>query len=233
MSYVFCVVVSLIGMLDFALSVECNPCKENWVLIFHATSGNGESVLNAWKARHNKCDIVSGICPCSISNGCLPPKAKLETFKPTTKTLRSPFIDYWDCLNINKVKFELNVQGDTVAFIEFDGRNSNFLNWFHNSRILNSSWTDVYKSQTYNFFSIDKETKFYRHFFINKSYGGCPQDFGWLAVKDSDNFSIACDWDKHSTFPQFLYSRNGKITRWNNMEFGKAEVLNIYVQMGY
>lgn len=66
-------------------------------------------------------------------------------------------------------------------------------------------------------FTPFRETKFYRHFFINKSYGGCPQDFGWLAVKDSDNFSIACDWDKHSTFPQFLYSRNGKITRWNNM----------------
>lgn len=55
-----------------------------------------------------------------------------------------------------QVKFELNVQGDTVAFIEFDGRNSNYLNWFHNSRILKSSWNDMHKSQTYNFFSIDK-----------------------------------------------------------------------------
>lgn len=51
-----------------------------------------------------------------------------------------------------KVKFELNVQGETVAFIEFDGRDSNYLNWFNNSRILKSSMADIYKSQTYTFF---------------------------------------------------------------------------------
>ncbi|XP_052719648.1 uncharacterized protein LOC128191556 [Crassostrea angulata] len=232
MSYIFCVAVTLFGMFGFALSVECNPCKENWVLIFHATSGSGEDVLKAWKTRHNNCDLLSGICPCSTSNGCLPPKARFETLKSTTKTLRSPYINYWNSLNINKVKLELNTRGNTVAFIEFDGKDSNYLNWFDNSRILSSSWTDVHKSQTYNVFSIDKESRFYRHFYINKSYGGCPQDVGWLAVKESANFTRACDWDKHSTYPQFLYSRNGKVTKWNDMEFGKADVLNIYVQMG-
>uniref|UniRef100_K1PQQ3 Uncharacterized protein n=1 Tax=Magallana gigas TaxID=29159 RepID=K1PQQ3_MAGGI len=147
------------------------------------------------------------------------------------------------------VKFELNVQGDTVAFIEFDGRNSNFLNWFHNSRILNSSWTDSNIRTIMESFAVDttnqkniilivimwkvKESRYYRHFFINKNYGGCPRDLGWLAVKDSANFRGACGWDKHNSYPQFLYGRNGKVTRWNDMRFGKAEDLNIYVQMGY
>lgn len=76
---------------------------EKWALLFHAPSGNGEKVLQAWKTTHNNCDIISGNCPCSISNGCLPPQARLETYKSTHKVLRSPYIDYWDCLNIKKV----------------------------------------------------------------------------------------------------------------------------------
>lgn len=39
---------------------------------------------------------------------------------------------------------------------------------------------------------------------------------GWLVVKET-NFTDACDWDKHSTYTQFLYSRNGEVTNWNDM----------------
>lgn len=55
-----------------------------------------------------------------------------------------------------QVKIELNTQGKTMAFIEFDGRGSNSLNWFHNNRIIKTSWTDMQKSGSYNFFSMDK-----------------------------------------------------------------------------
>lgn len=55
-----------------------------------------------------------------------------------------------------QVKIELNTQGKTMAFIEFDGRGSNYLNWFHNTRIIKTSWTDIQKSGSYYFFSIDK-----------------------------------------------------------------------------
>lgn len=87
---------------------------EKWALLFHAPSGNGEKVLQAWKTTHNNCDIVSGNCPCSISNGCLPPQARLETYKSTTKVLQSPYtsIDHRDCLNINKVPKFLEYQQD-------------------------------------------------------------------------------------------------------------------------
>eukprot|EP00105_Crassostrea_gigas_P006256 XP_011420121.1 PREDICTED: uncharacterized protein LOC105322915 isoform X2 [Crassostrea gigas] len=230
MTPVFCMTVCWIAMLGFGLFAEPKPCKDDWALIFHAPSGNGEDVLNTWKTRHNNCDIVSGICPCSMSDGCLPPKARIETYKSPSKTLRSPFIDYWDCLNINKVKFELNVQGDTVAFLEFDGRGSNYLNWFNNSRILNSSWTDLDKSETYNVFSIDTESMFGRNFFINKNNGVCHVRSGWLVVKEKTNITNLCEWDKHTTYPQFLYSQHGKVTRWIAKEYGKADVLNVYIQ---
>lgn len=53
-------------------------------------------------------------------------------------------------------------------------------------------------------------------FFINKNNGACRAVSGWLVVKET-NFTDACDWDKHSTYPQFLYSRNGEVTNWNDM----------------
>lgn len=231
MDFVFHMTV-LIVMFSIGFSAGSNYCKDNWVLFFHAPSGNGEEVLKAWKTRHNNCDIVSGICPCFISNGCLPPRVRFETFKSSTKVLRSPYIDYWDCLKISKVKLELSIQGNMVGFVEFDGKDSSSSNWFHKDRILNSSWTDMHKSQTYNVFSIDQESKYERHFFINKHYNGCPNDSGWLVVKDG-NLTNPCGWEKQTSYPQFLYGQHGQVTKWNDMEYGKADVFNIYVQMGY
>lgn len=74
-----------------------------------------------------------------------------------------------------------------------------------------------YNAFSFKVFTHFRESRYYRHFFINKNYGGCPRDLGWLAVKDSANFRGACGWDKHNSYPQFLYGRNGKVTRWNDM----------------
>lgn len=216
MAFVFCMTCFSIVLFGLGVSTDTHSCKGDWELFFHAPSGNGEEVLKAWKTRHNNCDIISGICPCLIKNGCLPPKARLETFVSTKKILRSPYIDYWNCLNIKKIKIELNTQGETMAFIEFNGQNSDYLNWFHNSRIVNTSWTDMQKSGSYNFFSIDKETRFSRKFFINKNYGGCAKDAGWLVVNDI-NGSKPCKWEKQKPYPQFLYGKQKKITKWNDM----------------
>ena len=65
-----------------------------------------------------------------------------------------------------------------------------------------------------NLFFFTRETRFSRKFFINKNYGGCDSDAGWFVVEDVRG-SKPCKWDKHKSYPQFLYSRNGRITKWN------------------
>ena len=77
-----------------------------WELVFHAPSGNGENVVAAWKKRHGNCDLMSGCCPCSMKDGCLPYNAKLETFRTSRKILKSPYLDLWNSLNIKKVSTE-------------------------------------------------------------------------------------------------------------------------------
>ncbi|XP_062618861.1 uncharacterized protein LOC134280468 [Saccostrea cucullata] len=147
------------------------------------------------------------------------------------KILRSIKIDFWECLNIQKVKVELFSKDKTVAFVEFDGKDSTYMNWFHNNRVLKSSWPDMRKGGQFNIFSLNKEARYGRHFFINKSYprNGCPGDSGWFVVMDAPG-SKPCRWEKQNSYPQFLYSKDEKVTKWQNMRYGRAEVLNIYIK---
>eukprot|EP00105_Crassostrea_gigas_P006254 XP_011420119.1 PREDICTED: uncharacterized protein LOC105322914 [Crassostrea gigas] len=86
-----------------------------------------------------------------------------------------------------------------------------------------------YHFNLFNQYIKSRETRHGRHFFINKKYHGCPGDEGWLVVADSIG-SKPCQWEKQKTYPQFLYAKQGKSTIWNNMKFGRADVLNIYIQ---
>jgi hypothetical protein len=45
-------------------------------------------------------------------------------------------------------------QGETLAFLEFDGSGSSNRNWFSQSRLLQSSWSDLDKKTSLNYFSI-------------------------------------------------------------------------------
>lgn len=67
-----------------------------------------------------------------------------------------------------------------------------------------------------NEFTVLRESKIERNFFINKNYNGCPNDSGWLVVKDG-NLTNPCDWEKQTSYPQFLYGQHGQVTKWNDM----------------
>nr|KAG5692377.1 hypothetical protein BaRGS_007990 [Batillaria attramentaria] len=41
-----------------------------------------------------------------------------------------------------------------MAYVEFNGRGSNYMNWFSRDRIISSSWTDL-RTQPQNYFSIE------------------------------------------------------------------------------
>ena len=62
-----------------------------------------------------------------------------------------------------------------------------------------------------------RENKYGRNFFINRSYGGCDADTGWFSITDVSG-TKPCDWERviNETYPQFLYSKNGKVTKWSD-----------------
>ena len=52
-----------------------------------------------------------------------------------------------------------------------------------------------------------------RRFYINKSYNGCPEDYGWIAVFDVGTSS--CDYATGLQYPAFAYIPNDTIGNWN------------------
>uniref|UniRef100_K1QST1 Uncharacterized protein n=1 Tax=Magallana gigas TaxID=29159 RepID=K1QST1_MAGGI len=110
-------------------------------LMFRATPGVGLSVKDTWQGN---------ILPPTAQDTCI----SMETTSCSSH-YRNPRVDLWESLSIFQVTIELYKHGSKVAFITFDGKNSNINDWFSSSRILNSSWSDVTPSTIYNYFSIE------------------------------------------------------------------------------
>ncbi|XP_035677290.1 uncharacterized protein LOC118416308 [Branchiostoma floridae] len=118
----------------------------------------------------------------------------------------------------------------------FNGTGSNKDNWFSKSRLISSPWTDLKTEQT-NYFSIagsahpHSSRRYYRRFFINRNYGGCPADRGWLVVLDG--YSNYCLWERrNSGNPRILFSKlptNVNFER-DRANVGIADVMAIFIK---
>ncbi|XP_056014658.1 uncharacterized protein LOC130052762 [Ostrea edulis] len=192
--------------------------QDDWQLVFQAVTGNGENVLNAWNSRSPS--------RCTIQAGCIPAGFKLDNQRDNTKHLRSPLIDKWNSLNILKIRVVFGGQGKTLAYLEFDGSGSTKNDWFSKARLLHSSWSDLKTSKTNYFSMLGDESRVTRHFFINKSYAGCPKDIGWFVVVDKRD---VCAWARQGNAPVFLYNKSSKAANWNR-DIGVADLMNVYIQ---
>jgi len=109
--------------------------------------------------------------------------------------------------------------------LKFNTQGSDKLNWFSRSRLTQSPWSDI-KIQPQNYFSILGMHN--RNFFINRNYGGCPGDDGWLAITGYD-----CGWEKHY-WPRknvILYSKLSGYTNWGQYkDVGVADVLAVFLR---
>ncbi|XP_035700082.1 uncharacterized protein LOC118432567 [Branchiostoma floridae] len=144
---------------------------------------------------------------------------------------RSPDLDRWSSLHVTKVKVSLVTQHQHTRDIIFNAHGSNRDNWFSKDRLISSPWTDL-KTAPANFFSIQGDDRHGRRFFINRSYGGCAHDWGWLIVLDP---GAECPWEKRVKSRgnnQILFSRKANSVQfeqdWPNV--GQADALAIYTQ---
>lgn len=102
--------------------------------------------------------------------------------------------------------------------LKFNAEGSDKLNWFSAAKLDDSSWTDV-KSQPKNSFSIAGRDS--RNFYINRNYGGCARDAGWLGITYTH-----CGWEKHY-LPRrnvILYSKLSGYTNWNQYSESKNQI---------
>ena len=94
----------------------------------------------------------------------------------------------------------------------FNAVGTDKLNWFSVDKLVSSSWTDI-KSERRNYFSIQGGCSGgnCRSFFINRNYGGCEVDAGWLVTA-----GVWCSWETNADHTKrVLYSKLSTYTDWN------------------
>ncbi|XP_071177312.1 uncharacterized protein [Mytilus edulis] len=122
--------------------------------------------------------------------------------------LRSSIIDTWNGSVIDQVKVELFSNGKLGLQIYFDGYLSTSSNWFSMERLFNSSFNDLTKMSTSNFFSMDGDQTVDRHFYINSYYDGCSNDTTWMVVIDAADANYRPCFFDHlhgQEYPYILY----------------------------
>ncbi|XP_052244307.1 uncharacterized protein LOC127853659 isoform X2 [Dreissena polymorpha] len=183
-----------------------------WKMVFRATSGNGQSVYDAWVKGTGTSDVK----PLTMS-------------RSLSSHYRDPAIDTWHNLAVKYVKFALYKGNREVAYVIFNGSGSSNMGWFTSSRVLMSSWPGLTSNVQYNIFSVDGHANgstLMRRFHINKSYAGCDNDRGYVAVIDGGS---ACAWDQHPSYPQFIYSDMNSDDFYNRRQFGLADYVVVFV----
>ena len=99
----------------------------------------------------------------------------------------------------------------------FGSINSTKTDWFTKDSLTSSPYSDIISS-TQNYFSIRGDQRFRaennidRNFFINKNYGGCTVDAGWLVVISGKDDN--CAWAQ-GEFISIKYARRTTVTAWN------------------
>jgi hypothetical protein len=139
----------------------------------------------------------------------------------------------WEFMNISRVKLVVKHDNEVAAFLLFNGTGSKHLEWFNQSRLLNSSWYDLNASTKLSQFSIDgfsSTTTSNLRFFISQRFSGpgkCYDDLGWFVVSWS---YYPCD--STITGKRILYAKNNNVSRFVTEEFGFADRYEFWIKRG-
>ena len=137
--------------------------------------------------------------------------------------------------NFLKSNFSLCQQAKVIVYegsvakkdFLFDATGTDKLNWFSEGKLISSSWTDI-KTEPRNYFSIQGDSP--RNFYINRNYGGCDKDAGWLVA----GAGIHCSWETSAAHKnKVLYSKLPTYANWNSN--GEAHLLfwSILISQGF
>ncbi|KAL8579575.1 hypothetical protein ACOMHN_025528 [Nucella lapillus] len=198
----------------------------SWILAFRATAGIGQPVNDAWThvGHHDDDPMTRDTLPC----GCTTVNGSL----PCDRHYRSRLLDAWPSGSIDQVRLVLYENGVEKEHVTFSGTGSDYLSWFSQSRIMESSWTDLKTATGLNFFSIagysECGSERSELFFISQNYGGCDADAGWMTVTDDQ---AGCQWDTVTSPPAFIYSPSNHDMVWQGHGFHQADVMAVFVKL--
>ncbi len=129
---------------------------------------------------------------------------------------------------ITQARVALYGSGVEAAFFRFAVSGVDRSAWFSLASLQASTWTDI-ASQGVNYFQIQGSGNYGRHWFVNRNYGGCPTDTGWLVVNGSSERT--CDWSTRVAPVSIMYARGTTTKNWNDYaNVGIADVMAVYAR---
>ncbi|XP_078352110.1 uncharacterized protein LOC144636783 [Oculina patagonica] len=196
-----------------AFPVYCDMAGGGWTLVFKAVSGADKRANDAF----NSGDTYA--------------EGEMDALDVTNQypnDYKNRIVLKWGDFRPSEARVVLYKDGSSVKELKFNAQGSDKLNWFSVDKLTESPWNDV-KTEPRNVFSIAGSID--RNFFINRNYGGCEVDAGWMVITGPH-----CDWEKRflNEMPNgnvILYSKLDGYTSWNEYDnVGVADVLAVYLR---
>ncbi|KAJ7375837.1 Saccharopine dehydrogenase [Desmophyllum pertusum] len=152
-------------------------------------------------------------------------KAALDVTK-SDRDYKNRIVLNWNNFDKSEARVVLYTGGNQVKELKFDAVGSDKLNWFTNEKLqAGSSWFADIQAGPRNYFSIQGDGGINRDFFINKNYGGCEADAGWLVITGT-----VCEWEKRHPSNTILYSKQDVSANWDSGEVEAADTLVVYLR---
>ncbi|XP_052081841.1 uncharacterized protein LOC127719653 isoform X2 [Mytilus californianus] len=176
--------------------------EECWALVYKISTGGNGSAYNLFMSGDslNVNDEEAMSLHCS---------------NPSRKHFKSDIVNNWSTNGIDQVRVSVYVNGIEQIFLLFNGSKTNKTNWFDESRLMNSSYSDLNEQTNVSFFSVDGISgnaddsvgNYSRRFYIrNETTGNCEtSDYGWLFVGDELG---NCDYERKIEDKPFILFSN-------------------------
>ena len=130
--------------------------------------------------------------------------------------------------SISEVRVDVIDSGKVAKTLQFDGKDTDWTSWFGPDNYISSSWTDI-GSEQQNYFALEgPEIGGRRDFYINRNWGGCSSDNGWLMMTNPGD-TCASSWGVQQD-PAIMYANPKTYGNWTSGEFSFADALVVYVR---
>ncbi|XP_071488096.1 C-type mannose receptor 2-like, partial [Diadema antillarum] len=187
-----------------------NEIIDDWQLVFKTFRG---SSLNAYNLYTGSDTYNDGSTTANI-------------LTDTSESYKSSAANSYDTSNIEEVKFAFYSSGVEMMSLTFTTSGTSRTSWYATAYLTYAPYTDIW-SESKNYESMEGASGGNRRFYMNRSYGGCSVDNGWVVVVDYGS-NYGCSWDGYYSTPYFIYSSSTAYTVWQSGSRGFPDVFAIF-----
>ena len=209
------------GGMGAPLKVYCDMTTDGggWTMVYKISSGVAGNANTLWTgAALNENDMTL-----------------LDVQKAAKHYVSGYITNYWNKggVTVTDVRAHVYKAGAIQKFWKFDGKMSTSISWFTNTKLISSSYMDL-PAGPFNYFAILGDNANGRNWFINRQYGGCGVDAGWLVL---DTTPDPCTWESNNNKVsplRIVYAAGQTFASWqsaaDNNQLGVADAYAVFVR---